>query len=107
MGSADWMPRNLERRVEILFPVEKEELKQRVIHILDMQLKDNVKANILTKDNIYEKVDGRGKERLDSQEEFCREAMEQAARQEEVYASRTFIPEIPVDYEEQDEGQEA
>ena len=36
-----------------------------------------------------------------------REAMEQAARQEEVYASRTFIPEIPVDYEEQDEGQEA
>ena len=72
-----------------------------------MQLKDNVKANILTKDNIYEKVDGRGKERLDSQEEFCREAMEQAARQEEVYASRTFIPEIPVDYEEQDEGQEA
>jgi len=96
MGSADWMPRNLERRVEILFPIEKEELKQRVIHILDVQLKDNVKANVLTKENVYEKVDKRGKERLDSQEEFCREAMEQSARQPEAYSSRTFIPETHI-----------
>lgn len=96
MGSADWMPRNLERRVEILFPVEKEELKQRICHILDVQLKDNVKANILTKDNTYVKVDKRGKERLDSQEEFCREAIEQAAKLKETYNSRTFIPETHI-----------
>lgn len=93
MGSADWMPRNLERRVEILFPVEKEELKQRIIHILEIQLQDNVKANILTKDNTYEKVDRRGKERLDSQEEFCIEAMAQMAERKEAYHSRIFIPE--------------
>ena len=92
MGSADWMPRNLERRVEILFPVEKEELKQRVIHILDLQLKDTVKANVLTKDNVYEKVDKRGKEHLDSQEEFCREAIEQGEKHVTAYSSRTFIP---------------
>ena len=42
MGSADWMPRNLDRRVEILFPVEDEECKKQVIHILDIQLQDNV-----------------------------------------------------------------
>lgn len=96
MGSADWMPRNLERRVEILFPVEKEELKQRIIHILDVQLKDTVKANILTKDNIYEKVDKRGKERLDSQEEFCREAIALAAEKEEIYDNRVFIPETHI-----------
>ena len=35
MGSADWMPRNLDRRVEILFPVLDDELKKRVRHILD------------------------------------------------------------------------
>lgn len=96
MGSADWMPRNLERRVEILFPIEKEELKQRVIHILDVQLKDNVKANVLTKDNTYEKADGRGKERLDSQDAFCQEAMEYASEKKEAYNSRVFIPETHV-----------
>lgn len=96
MGSADWMPRNLERRVEILFPVEKEELKQRIIHILDVQLRDNIKANILTKDNTYEKVDRRGRQRLDSQEEFCREAMAVAAEKKEAYRNRTFIPETHV-----------
>ncbi len=96
MGSADWMPRNLERRVEILFPVEKEELKQRIIHVLDVQLRDNVKANVLTKDNIYEKVDRRGKERLDSQETFCREAEEQASGGQEAYYNRTFVPETHV-----------
>ena len=96
MGSADWMPRNLERRVEILFPVEKEELKQRVIHILDLQLKDTVKANVLTKDNVYEKVDKRGKEHLDSQEEFCREAIEQGEKHVTAYSSRTCIPETHI-----------
>lgn len=103
MGSADWMPRNLERRVEILFPVEKEELKQRIIHILDVQLRDNVKANVLTKDNIYEKVDRRGKQRLDSQEEFCREAIEQASEKKEPYRNRTFIPETHISYETEQE----
>ena len=44
MGSADWMPRNLDRRVEILFPVEDEKLKARICHILEVQLADNVKA---------------------------------------------------------------
>lgn len=43
MGSADWMPRNLDRRVEILFPVEDENLKEKVIHILKLELEDNVK----------------------------------------------------------------
>lgn len=44
MGSADWMPRNLDKRVEILFPVESEELKNEVIEILRIQLEDNVKG---------------------------------------------------------------
>ncbi len=96
MGSADWMPRNLERRVEILFPVEKEELKARIMHILDCQLKDNVKANILTKDNVYEKVDKRGKKAFDSQEAFCLEATQAAEEKKDDYHKRVFIPETHI-----------
>ena len=44
-----WMPRNLDKRVEILFPVEDDALKAEVIHILDIQLADNEKARIYRK----------------------------------------------------------
>ena len=98
-GSADWMPRNLERRVEILFSVEDPKLKEKLIHILDVQLADTMKAQILLPDGSYEKVDRRGKEAVTAQEVFCREAME-AAREEEaddVRDSRVFIPEVHVE----------
>jgi polyphosphate kinase len=47
MSSADWMNRNLERRIELVFPVYDEEIKREVLEILDLQLKDNTKARIL------------------------------------------------------------
>lgn len=71
-GSADWMPRNLERRVEILFPIDRSELKNKLMHILQCQLKDNVKASVLQEDGTYAKVDKRGKSLFQSQEVFCR-----------------------------------
>ena len=74
MGSADWMPRNLDKRVEILFPVEDESLKEEVIHILDIQLADNVKARIMQEDGTYRKAPGRNRERLNCQEYFREEA---------------------------------
>lgn len=78
MGSADWMPRNLDKRVEILFPVENEDLKQEVIDVLQIQLKDTVKAHILKPDGSYEKVDRRGKTLLNSQDYFCQLAIDEA-----------------------------
>lgn len=95
-GSADWMPRNLERRVEILFPVESEELKEKLIHILDCQLRDNVKASVLQPDGSYVKPDKRGRSRFQSQESFCREAILEAKSisEEGIGISRTFIPEM-------------
>ncbi len=97
-GSADWMPRNLERRVEILFPVEDPKLKEKLIHILDVQLADTVKAQVLQPDGSYEKVDRRGREAVTAQEVFCQEAIE-AAREQENGArdSRVFIPEVHVE----------
>ncbi len=49
------MPRNLERRVEILFPVEQEDLKEKAIHILRVQLADTLKAHVMQADGSYEK----------------------------------------------------
>lgn len=74
MGSADWMPRNLDKRVEILFPVEDDALKAEVIHILDIQLADNEKARILQKNGTYRRAAKGGHAKLNSQKYFCEEA---------------------------------
>ena len=58
-----------------MFPVEYEKLKEEVIHILDVELEDNVKAHILQPDGTYAKEDKRGKVLVNSQEQFCREAI--------------------------------
>lgn len=96
MGSADWMPRNLDRRVEITFPVEDECLKKSVMEILHLELEDNVKATVMNADGIYEKIDKRGKTRINSQELFCKYAQEAAAKTSDVYKERIFIPAEPV-----------
>lgn len=70
MSSADMMPRNLDRRVEILFPVEEKEHRDRIIHILESYLEDTVKARILNSDGSYSRVDKRGKEHFNVQEYF-------------------------------------
>lgn len=92
MGSADWMPRNLDKRVEIMFPVEDPVLREKVRHILQVQLDDNVKAHILQPSGIYEKIDKRGKVLVNAQETFCEEAIAAAKTQTETVSSRVFIP---------------
>jgi len=92
MGSADWMPRNLDKRVEILFPVEQDELKEKVKHILDIQLQDNVKTRIKQPDGTYEFLRNED-EPLCSQDYFCKEAIENVKKyKKEKNSSRTFEP---------------
>lgn len=93
MASADWMPRNLERRVEILFPVLNPELKEKVWHVLEVQLSDTKKAQFLKSDGSYGKTGGSGKEQISSQETFCREYLALAAKQKKTQQERTFKPE--------------
>ena len=93
MGSADWMPRNLERRVEIMFPVEEEALKQKVMHLLQVQLDDTMKARVLKADGTYERIDKRGKESICAQEQFCQEAMQAGKSMKENVNARIFVPE--------------
>lgn len=93
-ASADWMPRNLERRVEILFPVEEPVLRKKLMHILEGELKDTVKAHVLKPDGTYDKVDRRGKAVYNSQLEFSLEAKAEAKQSKEAVNDRVFIPEM-------------
>jgi polyphosphate kinase len=72
IGSADWMDRNLSRRVEVVFPIEQQDLKQRLIReIVAMSLADNVKARELLPDGSYRRVKVEpGESRIRSQERF-------------------------------------
>lgn len=106
MASADWMSRNLDRRVEIMFPVEDAKLKKEVKHILDVQLADNVKAQLMQPDGSYVKVSELLKRengahsdkdymRIEAQMVFCKEAQQKAkavSDDADVHNSRVFVP---------------
>lgn len=80
MGSADWMPRNLDRRVEIIFPVEDETLKAEVKGILDVEFKDNLKAHVLQPDGTYKKLyPENGEKPVNSQNVFMKRALKNAS----------------------------
>lgn len=106
MASADWMSRNLDRRVEIMFPVEDAKLKKEVKHILDVQLADNVKAQLMQPDGSYVRVsellkreagahNDKDYTRLEAQMIFCEEAQQKAkavSDDADVHNSRVFVP---------------
>ncbi len=57
LSSADWMPRNFRRRVEVMFPIEDPRLQNRIVEgILGVVLSDNVKASLLGADGVYRRV---------------------------------------------------
>ena len=92
MGSADWMPRNLDRRVEIIFPLEDEASKAKAMHILDVLLNDNKKAYERKGDDTYERFDRRGKKLISAQETFCKEAQKLEKKGTKTKIDRVFIP---------------
>lgn len=104
-ASADWMPRNLERRVEILFPIEEDALRKKIMHILELELQDTKKAHIMQTDGTYLKQSVKGRKAFNSQAEFCREAKEEAKRENlsrmkfgyGTGSSRRFIPKTHAD----------
>ncbi|GMA51373.1 polyphosphate kinase [Alicyclobacillus contaminans] len=76
LSSADWMTRNLETRVETLFPVLHPPLQQRVKDILDTQLADNVKRRVLQPDGTYVRVTPwSGEPAVNSQEVLYRQVV--------------------------------
>jgi polyphosphate kinase len=75
LGSSDWMPRNLFRRVETVFPLTAPGMIRHVDEILSWFWKDNVKAQVMQPDGVYRLRDlAPGEERFDSQMEFLADA---------------------------------
>ncbi|MES1211856.1 MAG: RNA degradosome polyphosphate kinase, partial [Acidobacteriota bacterium] len=74
LSSADWMPRNLDRRVELLFPVEAPECREEIRTTLDAMFADNVKARRLQTDGSYKRRrPAKGEEPYRAQIELYRE----------------------------------
>ena len=97
-SSADWMPRNLERRVEIPFPIENEKLRKKVWHILDLELRDNEKAHVMNSRGDFEKVkesSSSSEERINSQKIFGDEAAS-LGKVGNPQNSRVFTPEMKI-----------
>lgn len=104
MASADWMPRNLDRRVEIMFPVLDPDRKKEVMEILKVTMADNLKARFMQPDGTYEKMDRRGKAAFSAQDYFMQEAHERVKHPEKTADTRQFIP-LTAIKEESEEGE--
>jgi polyphosphate kinase len=93
IGSADWMDRNLSRRVEVVWPIEQPDLKQRLIReVLATSLADNVKSRELLADGSYRPVaPPHGQLRVRSQERFVEIALQSTSRR----IIDTALPPIP------------
>lgn len=77
LSSADLMPRNLDKRIEILFPIEDAANKKRLIDTLDLYLRDTVKSWILLPDGSYARTEAGTRKRLRVQEALCQRAKEE------------------------------
>ena len=98
LASADWMPRNLDRRIELLFPVEAPECRQKILAALDAMFQDNVTARRLQPDGTYKrKRPAKGEEPFRTQIHLYREAQKAADRAKSAAVSLEPIatPEVP------------
>lgn len=83
LSSADWMTRNMEKRVEIAFPILQSDIKERIRSVLDLMLKDNRKARVQDANGNYHYVrPQKGEELIDSQLELCKWAYRVAEDEE-------------------------
>ena len=91
LSSADMMPRNLDRRLEVMFPLEDAHIRETVFDIVNANLKDTTNARVLNSTGIYTKVDRRGKERFDCQEYSYKQVMLNKSTRTNL-GSRSFQP---------------
>ena len=100
LSSGDWMPRNLDHRVELMVPVEEPEHRRFWLKVMELQLKDNVKARELQPDGRWARAEpkgprARGKRLINSQEAVHQLALaeiSQEARARQEATARTFEP---------------
>lgn len=93
IGSADWMPRNLNSRIELMATVRNDECRRRIFEILELELADTERAWIEQADGLYHAVDRRGKDIIDSQQALCEAAIKAANDiEEDIFGGNRFEP---------------
>ena len=92
LSSADLMPRNLDRRVEVAFPIEQEDLKEYMKNLLKMTLMDTEKARYLKEDGTYGRVSKRRSEPFHSQMEFHKDAVRRFEESAILENDDLFVP---------------
>jgi len=97
ISSADWMTRNLEKRIELMIPIEEPALKRRLVRILEAYFQDNVQASRLLPDGTSQRiVRGKGQKAFRVQDYFYQNA-KKAAKAREHERSMTFEPHVPAE----------
>lgn len=91
LSSADLMNRNLDRRVELLFPVEDKSIRDKIKKILDIYLSDTAKARCLNQDGTYIRIHKKGKIKIDSQEIFSNFPMDEYNKNKSLYNKEYWI----------------
>ena len=94
IGSADWMPRNLNDRVELMIPVRDADLCHRLKTMVNMELADNQKAHIMQSDGMWKKEIAPA-DKVGAQTEFQRIA-EKRDREDELTLAQKMEPYMPV-----------
>jgi polyphosphate kinase len=96
ISSADWMTRNLEKRVELMIPIEESALKRRLVRILEAYFQDNTQASAILPDGTSKRlIRGRGQKSFRVQDHFYQQAR-RAAKAREHERSMTFEPHVPL-----------
>jgi polyphosphate kinase len=97
VSSADWMPRNFFRRVELAVPIIDGRLRERLSsEVLALTLKDNVKARLLRSDGTYDRVHpAKGQKAVRSQTEFIRLANQESTERKTI-RSKSIYPKVSV-----------
>ena len=97
ISSADWMTRNLEKRVELMIPIEEPTLKRRLVRILDAYFQDNTQASRLMPDGTSQRiVRAKGQKAFRVQDYFYQSARK-AAKAREHERAMTFEPHVPAE----------
>lgn len=95
IASADWMTRNLEKRVELMIPIDEKSIKRRLVRILETYFEDNQNAYRILADGTSQPITRKkGEKPFRSQEHFHQQA-KRAAKAREHERSMTFEPHVP------------
>ena len=92
LSSADLMERNLDRRVELLFPVEDPKAYDQIMNMLNLQLSDTERSSFMDEKGEYHSIDRRGKQQIDCQVQLCEQVLRRSIEDAAVRAEIRFTP---------------